>query len=139
MLRRRREKAAIAAENGRRGLMRLVLAEPGGGTELTPATARRAFAAASGLKEAAVLAPQIEAAVRELGGEVDLDANGVVVYRFSNEARERRALLALRGAAPLAEARPGEVVFSSGDEPRDALDVGEARLLIDTARDPKKR
>jgi hypothetical protein len=139
MLRRWREKAAIASENGRRGLMRLILAESGGVTELTPAAARRAFVAASGLKDSDALAPQIEAAVRGLGGEVDLDPNGAVVYRFSSEARERRALLVLRGAAPRAEALPGEVVFSSGDEPREAIDVNEARALIGTARDPRKR
>ncbi|HVU50021.1 MAG TPA: hypothetical protein VHL80_05015 [Polyangia bacterium] len=136
--RRRREKAAIAAENGRRGLMRLVLAEPGGATELSPAAARRAFAAASGLEDSEALVPQIEAAVRALGGEVDLDASGAVVYRFASEARERRALAALRGAAPRAEALPGEVVFSSGDEARDVIGLDEARALIGTTRDPRK-
>jgi hypothetical protein len=51
--------------------------------------------------------------VRALGGDVDLDAQGKLVYRFTTEARERRALDALRAAAPLVEASPGAVVFSS--------------------------
>jgi hypothetical protein len=112
-LRRRREKAAIAAENGRRALMRLTLAEPGGVSELAPAVARRAWLAAAGAKDSAGVTKEIEAAVRALGGEIDLDAAGVVVYRFSTEANERRALRALRAAAPAVEAAAGDVVFSS--------------------------
>jgi hypothetical protein len=142
VLRRRRQKAEIAAENGRRALMRLVLAEPGGVAELTPASAQRAWLTAAELKDSPAVTAQLEEAVRALGGEIDLDAAGVVVYRFSTEGRERRALQSLRASAPLAEALPGAVVFSSGDEAdkdeadkNDELDAAAARALIDAARD----
>jgi hypothetical protein len=136
--RRRRQKAELAAEHGRRALMRLVLAEPGGVAELTPAAARRTWLAASGQKDTDAVTAQLEAGVRALGGEIDLDAGGAIVYRFSNEARERRALELLRVEAPIAEARPGAVVFSSGDEaderqPKE-IDGPVARALIDAAR-----
>jgi hypothetical protein len=112
-LRRRSEQAAIAAENGRRALMRLTLAEPGGVAELAPAVARRAWLEASGTKDSEAVTAEIEAAVRALGGEIDLDGAGAVVYVFHTEARERRALRALRAAAPAVEAAAGSVVFSS--------------------------
>jgi len=141
-LRRRQQLAEIAAENGRRALMRLVLADPGGVTELTPAAARRAWLAATEQKDAPAVTAQLEAAVRALGGEIDLDAAGAIVYRFANEAGERRALQALRAAAPLAEALPGAVVFSSADElperPADDPDAAQGRALIDLARDRSK-
>jgi hypothetical protein len=138
ILRRRRQKGEIAAENGRCALMRLVLAEPGGVAEVPPAEARRAWLAASGQKDTDAVTPQIEAAVRALGGEVDLDAAGATVYRFSTEAGERRALEALRAAAPGAEVLPGEVVFSSDDRRSDEIDGEMARALIDAARDWRK-
>jgi len=115
VLRRRREKAAIAAENGRRALMRLTLAEPDGLAELAPALARQAWLQASGTKDSEAVTTELEGAVRALGGEIDLDAAGAVVYRFSTEARERRALRALRAAAPAVEAAAGPVVFSSSE------------------------
>ena len=140
LLRRRRQKAELAAEHGRRALMRVVLAEPGGVAELTPAAARRTWLAASGQKDTETVTAQLEAGVRALGGEIDLDAGGAIVYRFSNEARERRALELLRAQAPVAEALPGAVVFSSGDEaapderqPKE-IDGPAARALIDAAR-----
>jgi hypothetical protein len=118
-LRRRREKTAIAAENGRRALMRLTLAEPGGVAELAPAVARRAWLAASGTRDSEAVTREIEAAVRALGGEIELDRAGAVVYSFSTEARERRALRALRTAAPAVEAAAGPVVFSSSEDATD--------------------
>jgi len=138
ILGRRRQKAEIAAANGRNALKRLVLAESGGVAELRPAEARRAWLAASGQKDNDAATPQIEEAVQVLGGEVDLDAAGVVVYRFSTEARERRALEALRAEAPHAEVLPGEVVFSSGDQRSDEIDGEKARALIDAARAGRK-
>jgi hypothetical protein len=141
-LRRRRQLAEIAAENGRRALMRLVLAEPGGVTEVTPAAARRAWLEATLQKDAAAVTAQLEEAVRALGGEIDLNADGTIVYRFQTEAGERRALQALRAAAPRAEALPGAVVFSSADElperPTDDPDAAQGRALIDVARDRGK-
>jgi len=141
VLGRRKARAAVAAENGRRALMRLVLSEPGV-AELTPAVARRAWSAATGLKDSDALTPQIEAAVRALGGDIDLSAAGAIVYRFATEARERRALGVLRARAPLAEALPGAVVFSSETDPdetdeskaAEALDDVGARALIDATR-----
>jgi hypothetical protein len=117
-LRRRRERQRVADENGRRALMRLVLAETSSLVELRPTDAARAWLAATGpdgghSPEEAT--PRIEAAVRALGGDIDLDADGKIVYRFATEARERRALAAARAAAPAEEARPGPVVFSSNE------------------------
>jgi hypothetical protein len=139
-LRRRREKTAVAAENGRRALMRLTLAEPGGVTRLTPARARRTWLDASGAKDGEELTKEIEAAVRALGGEIELDEAGAVVYDFSTEARERRALRALREAAPGVEKLAGRVVFSSADETIEAPGGDrEALALIEAARDRPKR
>jgi hypothetical protein len=139
VLRRRRQVREIAAENGRRGLMRLVLAESGGAAELSPAAARRAWLSGAGVKDSEALTPQIEASVRSLGGEIDLDADGKVVYRFSTEARERRALEVLRAAAPRAEALPGAVVFSSGEEGTGEVDGAAVAALIDSVRGPRDR
>jgi hypothetical protein len=139
ILRRRRQKTEIAAENGRLALMRLVLAEPGGVAELSPIAARRSWLAASEMKDSDAITAQIETAVRALGGEVDLGASGAVVYRFSTEERERRALRALRAAAPRAEALPGAVVFSSGEEEREEIDGATAQALIDAARGRRTR
>ena len=147
LTRRRRERAEIAAENGRRALMRLVLEETGAVAELTPAAAQKAWVAAAKTKGAADVTAQIEAAVRALGGEIELAAAGAVVYRYSLEARERRALEAARAAAPRAESLPGPVVFSSApddaavepDAPAGALDAAGARALIDAARGGQKR
>jgi hypothetical protein len=120
--------------------MRLVLAEEGGVAELAPAVARRAWLEASGGKDTAAVTAELEAAVAALGGEVDLDASGAVVYRFATEARERRALEALRAAAPRAEALPGPVVFSSGEEqPTDATGEADALALIEAARNRRER
>lgn len=113
-VRRRRQRARVADENGRRALMRLVLADAAPVVELTPEAARRAWL--EGAAEDAGGTPdqsRIEAAVRTLGGDIDLGADGKIVYRFTTEARERRALDTLRAAAPLSEAAPGPVVFSS--------------------------
>lgn len=115
-LRRRRERVRVENENGRRALMRLVLAETGPVADLAPEAARRAWLTGAGVEAGKVdPTPRIEAAVRSMGGEVDLDAEGKLVYRFATEARERGALAALRARASLAEAQPGAVVFSSDD------------------------
>jgi hypothetical protein len=116
-LRRRLARERVGDENGRRALMCLVLTEEGPVAELTPAAARSAWLAGAGADAGAGdPTPRIEAAVRALGGDIDLDAEGKIVYRFATEARERRALEALRDAAPQAEASPGAIVFSSVDE-----------------------
>lgn len=115
-LRQRRRRGEAADQNGRRGLMRLVLADANPVAELTPSDAGRVWLAAAGAdggKTPEESTPRIEAAVRALGGEIDLDDTGKLVYRFTTEARERRALQAQRLGASLAEAQPGAVVFSS--------------------------
>jgi hypothetical protein len=115
-LRRRRERQRVADENGRRALMRLVLAETNPVAELSPDVARRAWAAAAGGDAGkADPTPRIEAAVRALGGEIDLDADGKLVYRFTTVAREHAALAAQRTRASLDEAQPGAIVFSSNE------------------------
>jgi len=104
----------VAIENGRRAVLRAVLAAAVGET-VPSVPLRRAWVAAGAppLDEA-----QLTAEVRRLGGEPDVDEGGQVVYRFPDLARETRALAAARRAAPAAERSPGEVIFSSldGDE-----------------------
>jgi hypothetical protein len=112
-LRRRREAARVAAENGRRALLRLVAAEPDARVELTAEEARRAWISAANGAAREPRPAELEAAVRALGGEIDITDDGVVVYRFATAARERRALQEARAAAPRDEARPGQVIFSS--------------------------
>lgn len=113
-LRRRRERLRVADENGRRALMRLVLAETNPVAELAPDIARRAWATAVGGDAGkADPTPRIEAAVRALGGEIDLDSEGKLVYRFTTVAREHAALATQRTRASLDEAQPGAIVFSS--------------------------
>jgi hypothetical protein len=117
-LRKRRETARAAAENGRRALLRLVhegLAA--GDAEIRAADARRAWVAAvanTGTGAGGrVRTREIEEAVRALGGEIDVTDDGAVIYRFDTAAREERALAAARAAAGRDEASPGRVVFAS--------------------------
>jgi hypothetical protein len=105
----RARKAAI--ENGRRALLRAVLAAGVG--EVVPALPlQRAWVAAGA---PAIAEAEMTAEVRRLGGEPDVDEGGQVVYRFPDLARETRALASARRAAPATERSPGEVIFSSLD------------------------
>jgi hypothetical protein len=107
----RKHRAAL--ENGRRALLRAVLAAGVG--EVVPALPlRRAWLAAGGPVQLDEKALTEE--VRRLGGEPDVDDEGKVVYRFSDLARETRALGAARRAAPSQERFAGEVIFSSLDD-----------------------
>jgi hypothetical protein len=109
----------VAGENGRRGLLRLLLREE------APATARASLdekhpvpALASAWAASAGRAPgerELDEAVRALGGSVELDQNGALVYDFELLARERAAVAAERSRASIEEASPGRVVFSSAD------------------------
>jgi uncharacterized membrane protein len=101
----------VAIENGRRAVLRAVLAAAVGET-VPSVPLRRAWVAAGAppLDEA-----QLTAEVRRLGGEPDVDEGGQVVYRFPDLARETRALAAARRSAPADERSPGEVIFSSLD------------------------
>jgi hypothetical protein len=109
----RRARARAAAENGRRALMRLALDEANGRSEIPADEAARAWAVAAGNASRLPRAAEVERAVRALGGEVDINDDGAVVYRFDCPARERVALACARSAAPSAEAAPGQVIFSS--------------------------
>src|SRR5262249_6381116 len=116
LLRRRREVARAAAENGRRALLRLVLEGLcDGRAEIPAADARRAWSVAAGAGggRGRVRTKDIEEAVRALGGDIDVTDDGAVVYRFETAAREERALTAARAAAGRDEASPGRVVFAS--------------------------
>ena len=58
----------------------------------------------------------VERAVRTLGGSVDVDDDGTLVYSFDDLAREHAALGAARALASPDEAAPGAVLLSSADE-----------------------
>ena len=58
----------------------------------------------------------LERAVRTLGGSVDLEPDGTLVYSFDNLAREHAAVGAARALASPDEAAPGAVLLSSADE-----------------------
>jgi hypothetical protein len=58
----------------------------------------------------------IERAVRTLGGSVELERDGTLVYSFDDLAREHSAVRAARALAPQDEAAPGAVLLSSADE-----------------------
>jgi hypothetical protein len=108
----------VAAENGRRGLLRLLLADPDRPVDITPAQAERAWSAAAAQADARAPRPrrhQIEATVRALGGEIELSEGGAIVYRFDTGARERQALAQARAGAAPSEALPGRVVFASSE------------------------
>jgi hypothetical protein len=109
----------VAGENGRRGLLRLLLREEAPAAprasleEKHPAPAlASAWAASAGRppKER-----ELEEAVRALGGSLELDQSGTLVYEFELLARERAAVAAERSRASIEEASPGRVVFSSAD------------------------
>lgn len=118
-LRRRSVARRVARENGRRGLLRLLLREE------APAAARAnldekhaAPALAAAWAASAGRAPEdreLDQAVRALGGSLELDQSGTLVYEFELLARERAAVTAERSRASIEEASPGRVVFSSAD------------------------
>lgn len=114
LLRKNSVASRVARENGRRGLLRLVLEE-------NPQALRAAYTEdeVSRAWQAAVGRPprdhELRDVARELGGELDVRDDGAVVYRFDGLAREVEALVAARAAASDDEASPGRVVFSSAD------------------------
>ncbi|MEO8214345.1 MAG: hypothetical protein ABI560_14190, partial [Myxococcales bacterium] len=115
LLRRRREMNRVERENGWRGVLREVLAsEPAmRRVEYTPAELSKAWAAAAGRVPGD---DELQAAAQKLGGEVDLRADGTLIYKFDMMAREVEALLAARAGATDEEASAGRVIFSSADE-----------------------
>jgi hypothetical protein len=115
LLRRPREAHRVARENGWRGLLRQVLASDAAmrRVEYTPGELSKAWAAAAGRVPGD---DELQAAVQKLGGEVDLRADGTLIYKFDVMAREVEALLGARAAATNEEVSAGRVVFSSADE-----------------------
>jgi len=128
-VRRRFQARRVARENGRRGLLRLLFGkeaerpsvaaasgEPAPTDRLIERHAPEEVAAA--WSAAAGRAPgehELAEAVRSLGGELDLGADGKLVYEFDVIARERAAVQGERARAANDEASPGAIVFSSAD------------------------
>lgn len=99
----------VARENGRRGLLREVLTGINK-REITDASLENAW------KSAAGTAPDAKEITREvvaLGGDVEIQDDGRVRYRFPDLEAEAAALRAEREAASEEEARVGKIVFSS--------------------------
>lgn len=103
------KQARVARENGRRGLLREVLTGIDK-REITDASLQNAW------KSAAGEAPDEKTITREvvaLGGDVEIQDDGRVRYRFPDLEAEAAALKAEREAASEEEARVGKIVFSS--------------------------
>ena len=103
------KEARVARENGRRGLLREVLTGIDK-REITDASLKNAW------KSAAGEAPDEKTITREvvaLGGDVEIQDDGRVRYRFPDLEAEAAALKAEREAASEEEARVGKIVFSS--------------------------
>jgi hypothetical protein len=113
-LRRPAERKRVERENGYRGVLRVVLTGRKGRIDLTGAELRQAWMTASGGKSPSD--KDLEEAVRAAGGEVDLNEQGQVVYRFEVLERELQATESDRKGAAADEASAGQVVFSSEDE-----------------------
>jgi hypothetical protein len=112
-LRRSSERAKVARENGWRGTLRLVLTGRRGRVELTGAELSRAWQSAAGKPPSE---RELRDAVHAMGGSVDLNQAGELVYKFDVVESELQATESERRAASAEEASPGEVVFSSADE-----------------------
>jgi hypothetical protein len=113
-LRRPAERKRVERENGWRGVLRVVLTGRKGRIDLTGAELRQAWMTASGGKSPTD--KDLETAVRAAGGEVELNDQGEVVYRFEVLERELQATDSDRQGASADEASAGQVVFSSEDE-----------------------
>jgi hypothetical protein len=99
----------IARENGRRAVLRTILSDFGAGGVRDDAL-QKAYRAAAGRE------PDPKELTREvvaLGGDVDLEAEGGVRYRFPDLEAEATALHAEREAAAEEEAKVGKVIFTS--------------------------
>ena len=99
----------VARANGRRGLLREVLTGIDK-REITDKSLENAWKSAAG---AAPSAKEITSEVVALGGDVEIQDDGRVRYRFPDLEAEAAALKAEREAASEEEARVGKIVFSS--------------------------
>jgi hypothetical protein len=113
LARRPREVQGIARQNGWRAVLRQVLGRAPAKVEYGRAELATAWEAASGR---AATERELDAAVRELGGTVELRDDGALVYQFDVIGRELETLLVQRSTAGDDEALAGRVVFSSADE-----------------------
>ena len=101
--------AKVAKENGRRGMLREVLTKLEDG-KVTEESLQEAWKAAAGQP---VGSKELTREVVALGGDVEIEEDGKVRYRFPDLEAEDRALKAEREAASEEEARVGKIVFSS--------------------------
>jgi hypothetical protein len=112
--RRRAAAARVAHENHMRAILRRIFAGAGSPRfAFTPDELAQACAALTGRPPAA---PEVERAVRALGGTVDIGPDGTLMYTFEALEREQAAVVARRRLAAPDEASPGAVVFSSADD-----------------------
>ena len=103
------ERARVAKENGRRALLREVLGTLDGG-KVTDESLSRAWEKAAGR---AAEPKELTRQVVSLGGDVEIEEDGKVRYRFPDLEAENKALQAEREAASDEEAAVGKVIFSS--------------------------
>jgi hypothetical protein len=119
----------VARQNGWRAVLRQVLGKTSEKTsEKTPDQSSgntagpmvysrddlsRAWEAASGRRATDA---ELEGAVRDLGGTIELREDGALVYQFDSLARELSELMAQRARVSDQEALAGTIIFSSGDE-----------------------
>ena len=102
----------VARERGRLALLRVVLNKIGEKKPITEPALEEAY------RKAAGIAPDAKELTRELvrlGGDVEIEAEGRVRYRFADLETEAAALEAEREAAADEEKKPGKVVFSSDE------------------------
>jgi hypothetical protein len=100
----------VAHENGRLGALREILARVGAGRRPTEAALKQAWTKAAGTEPSS---QELTRVVVDLGGDVDIQENGEVRYRFVDLETEAAALEAERAAAEENEARVGRTVFGS--------------------------
>ena len=129
LLRRPAAAQKVARQNGWRAVLRQVLGKTSEKTsEKTPDQSSgntagpmvysrddlsRAWEAASGRRATDA---ELEGAVRDLGGTIELREDGALVYQFDSLARELSELMAQRARVSDQEALAGTIIFSSGDE-----------------------
>lgn len=108
---RRRQVNAAQLANGRRGLLRVITADPQ--RWHLPQTLAQAWQQAAGLPPSSER--QLTDELLRLGGDLKEDDQGVLHWRFPDLAREGRALVEARNTAPDEERQAGSVVFDSAN------------------------
>lgn len=103
-------KRAFAEEEGRRNITRVVLEKTQKGQRIDERDLSRAWQEATG---DSVDRDALMREIVKLGGDVDVDEQGRMQYRFRDLEEEAAALAAERTKASEREAQVGQVVFSS--------------------------